>query len=68
MRKERDPKIDNDEFFIVAPRFQNHIDKYLDSNPNGTSSANIAKMMCMTIQEVERRYAKALLALRNLLD
>ena len=67
MRKERDPRIDTDEDFVLAPRYQFNIDKYLANNPNGVSSANIAKLMCMKVQDVDRIYAKALLLLKDLL-
>jgi hypothetical protein len=68
MRKERDQRIDNDNEFLLAPRYQNRLDKYLASNPEGTSFANIAKLLSMKVQDVERIYAKALLLLRDLLD
>ena len=59
-RKEKDPRIETDEKFIVAPRFDDNIEQYIDANDEGVSFASIAKVLCMKVQDVEARYARTL--------
>lgn len=61
MRKEKDPRIETHEKFIVAPRFENNIDEYIDANDEKEISfSTIAKLLCMKVQDVEARYARTL--------
>ncbi len=57
--------ISNDMDFIALPRFQcslrRFVERYPDGSPNGTT---IAKALCLSEQEIEEIYAKAMLTMK----
>lgn len=67
MTKSRDPRLDSDEDYIHAPKYNDSIDKFVDENPDGASSQTVATLLQLKISEVEKVYGFALQKLRDLI-
>lgn len=60
----RDEKLDNDEDFIVSSKHGNSLKKLLKANPNGVSDEVIARVMDISVEEVDLIFKTAMAKLR----
>ena len=65
MKKNRDPRLDNDPEFIAAPKYKNKLSRLLEHNPYGVSDQVICKVLKLTPEEVEAIYSRAIIKLRQ---
>jgi hypothetical protein len=61
----RDPRLDNDPDFIVAPRYNNSLRELLKKHPDGVSDNVIQKCLDLTAAELEQANASILSKLRG---
>jgi hypothetical protein len=63
----RDPRIDTDEDFIVAPGYNNSISKLIENYPNGVPDYIICRVLKITPDKLKETYKRAILKLKEAL-
>lgn len=65
MTDEKKRKMDDDEDYIDYPKFKNSIKKLIDKYPDGVDNEVIAKVLNLTVEEIEEDYASAIKKLQD---
>ena len=68
MIDEKKRKMEEEEDYIDYPKFKNSIKKLIDKYPDGVDNEVIAKVLNMSIEEVEADYANAIKKLQDSLE
>ena len=67
MKKNRDPRIETDSDFIVAPKHGNSLNKLLENNPDGVPDSVICKALQLSQEEIDKIYETAIMKLRGVM-
>jgi DNA-binding NarL/FixJ family response regulator len=59
-------KIETDEDFVYAPKFDNSLDKLMQEYPDGLENNKIAKHLCLEESTVEYLFRSAVAKLKSL--
>jgi DNA-directed RNA polymerase specialized sigma24 family protein len=57
-----------EEDFIDCPKFNNSIKQLIEKNPEGIDDETIAKILNMSVEEVEQTYQNAIKKLQKYLE
>jgi len=65
---EKKLKLTQEEDYIDCPKFNNSIKQLIDRNPDGIDDETIAKVLNMSVDEVEKTYQNAINKLKKSLE
>jgi dimeric dUTPase (all-alpha-NTP-PPase superfamily) len=65
---EKKLKLTQEEDYIDCPKFNNSIRQLIDKNPDGIDDETIAKVLNMSVDEVEKAYQNAINKLKKSLE
>lgn len=68
MIDEKKLKLTQEEDYIDCPKFNNSIKQLIDRNPDGIDDETIAKVLNMSVDEVEKAYQNAINKLKKSLE
>ncbi len=68
MTEEKKLKLTQEEDFIDCPKFNNSIRQLIEKNPDGVDEETIAKVLNMTVEDVEKTYENAIKKLKKSLE
>lgn len=68
MIEEKKLRLMEEEDFIDCPKFNNSIKQLIEKNPEGIDDETIAKILNMSVEEVERTYQNAIKKLQKYLE
>ena len=68
MTEEKKLKLAQEEDYIDCPKFNNSIKQLIEKNPDGVDDETIAKVLNMTVEEVEKTYQSAVNKLKKSLE
>lgn len=68
MIDEKKLKLTQEEDYIDCPKFNNSIKQLIDRNPDGIDDETIAKVLNMSVDEVEKTYQNAINKLKKSLE
>lgn len=68
MIEEKKLKLMEEEDFIDCPKFNNSIKQLIEKNPEGVDDETIAKVLNMSVEEVEETYQNAIKKLQKYLE
>ncbi len=68
MIDEKKLKLTQEEDYIDCPKFNNSIRQLIDKNPDGIDDETIAKVLNMSVDEVEKAYQNAINKLKKSLE
>ena len=63
--EEKKHKLTNEEDYIDCIKFNNSIKKLIEKNPEGVDDETIAKVLNLTVEEVEQIYQSAIKKLQK---
>lgn len=68
MTEEKKLKLTQEEDYIDCPKFNNSIKQLIEKNPDGISDEMIAKVLNMSIEDVEKTYQNAIKKLKKSIE
>ena len=68
MIEEKKLRLMEEEDFIDCPKFNNSIKQLIEKNPEGIDDETIAKILNMSVEEVEQTYQNAIKKLQKYLE
>jgi hypothetical protein len=66
--EEKKLRLMEEEDFIDCPKFNNSIKQLIEKNPEGIDDETIAKILNMSVEEVEQTYQNAIKKLQKYLE
>lgn len=65
---DRDVRLDTEEEFVLSPKHENGLTRFLDEQVGSVPDSKIAKLLRLTVEEVQSRYEKAMKLMRSVLS
>jgi hypothetical protein len=66
--EEKKLKLTQEEDYIDCPKFNNSIKQLIEKNPEGVDDETIAKVLNMSVEDVEKTYQNAIKKLKKSLE